>query len=59
MRKMRISWKDVLKAILLSGFELIGLRFILMIVRMNALIGYTEIQRYSGELLERKKLNRE
>ena len=58
MRKMRISWKDVLKAILLSGFELIGLRFILMIVRMNALIGYRKYKDTWGTL-ERKKLNRE
>lgn len=56
--QLHISWKDSLKAVLLSGFELVGMRFILMLVRMNALIGYTKKRKEWGKL-ERYKNERE
>ena len=40
--------------ILLSGFELVGLRFILMLVRMNALIGYRKNRHNWGTLVPQK-----
>ncbi len=58
MQNMKITWKDSLKAILLSGFELVGLRFILMLVRMNALIGYRK-NRHNWGTLVRQKHHRE
>ena len=49
-RHIRLTWLDVLRTILLSGFELVGLRFILMLVRMNALIGYRRKKNVWGDL---------
>ncbi|MEG2668653.1 MAG: glycosyltransferase family 2 protein, partial [Lachnospiraceae bacterium] len=40
MQNMHISFWDSIKVVLLCAFELVGLRFILMLVRANALIGY-------------------
>ncbi|MEG2783187.1 MAG: glycosyltransferase family 2 protein [Lachnospiraceae bacterium] len=40
MQNMHISFGDSIKVVLLCAFELVGLRFILMLVRANALIGY-------------------
>ena len=58
MRKMRISFKDTMKAIMLSGFELVGLRSIIMVVRMMALIWYRKYKNTWGTL-NRKKHQRE
>ena len=58
MQRMHISFLDGLKAILLSGFELVGMRFILMLVRMFALITYKKNKDVWG-VLERYKQNRE
>lgn len=57
-QQMHISFKDSVKAVLLSGFELVGMRFILMLVRMNALIGYKKKREVWGEL-ERFENNRD
>ena len=57
VRKMRISFKDTVKAVLLCGFELIGLRFILMLVRANAMIGYRKKRDEWGKI-ERVRHNR-
>ena len=51
-------FKDSVKAVLLSGFELVGMRFILMLVRMNALSGYKKKREVWGEL-ERFENNRD
>lgn len=48
--QLHITLKDSVKAILLSGFELVGMRFILMLVRMNALFGYQKNKNDWGEL---------
>lgn len=48
-QQLHISLRDGLKAILLSGFELVGMRFILMLVRMNALLGYKKNRNVWGE----------
>ncbi|MEG2175087.1 MAG: glycosyltransferase family 2 protein, partial [Oscillospiraceae bacterium] len=58
MQNMHISFWDSLKVILLCAFELLGLRFILMLVRANALIGYKKNKNVWGELF-RVKNNRE
>ena len=58
MQNMRISLRDAIKAVFLCGFELVGLRFILMLVRMNALIGYRKNKHNWGTLV-RQKHNRE
>ncbi|MEG0590389.1 MAG: glycosyltransferase family 2 protein [Lachnospiraceae bacterium] len=58
MQNMHISFGDCLKVILLCGFELVGLRFILMLVRANALIGYEKKKNVWGDL-SRVKHNRE
>lgn len=58
MSGMHISWRDVAKVILLSGFELVGLRFFLMLVRMNALIGYRKYRNTWG-VHDRRKHQRE
>lgn len=57
VRQMHISLKDTIKAILLCGFELVGLRFILMLVRLNAMIGYRKKRDEWGEI-ERIRHNR-
>lgn len=49
-RHIRLTFLDVIRTILLSGFELVGLRFILMLVRMNALIGYRRKKNVWGDL---------
>ncbi|MGF6376175.1 biofilm PGA synthesis N-glycosyltransferase PgaC [Clostridiales Family XIII bacterium PM5-7] len=40
VRGIHISFLDTLRAMFLCGFELVGLRFVLMVVRFYALIGY-------------------
>lgn len=57
-QQLHISFRDGIKAILLSGFELVGLRFILMTVRMYALLGYKKHRNVWGEK-ERYKHNTE
>lgn len=57
-QQLHISFRDGVKAILLSGFELVGLRFILMFVRVNALLGYQKNKDVWGEK-ERYEHNRE
>ncbi|MEG2597386.1 MAG: glycosyltransferase family 2 protein, partial [Oscillospiraceae bacterium] len=58
MQNMHISFSDSMKVIFLCAFELVGLRFILMLVRANALIGYKKKRNVWGEL-SRVKHNRE
>ncbi|MEG2456136.1 MAG: glycosyltransferase family 2 protein, partial [Oscillospiraceae bacterium] len=58
MQDMHISLLDSLKVILLCGVELVGLRFILMLVRANALIGYRKHKNVWGDM-SRAKHNRE
>lgn len=58
MQNMHISLWDSIKAVFLCGFELVGLRFVLMLVRMNALIGYRKNKHNWGTLV-RQKHNRE
>ncbi|MEG1577256.1 MAG: glycosyltransferase family 2 protein [Oscillospiraceae bacterium] len=57
MQNMRITLGDTLKVILLCGFELVGLRFILMFVRANALLGYKKNKNVWGKM-SRVKHNR-
>ncbi|WP_148408899.1 glycosyltransferase family 2 protein [Murimonas intestini] len=57
-QQLHITVWDGVKAILLSGFELVGLRFILMLVRVNALLGYQKNKNVWGEK-ERYRHNRE
>ena len=57
-QQVYISFWDGLRAVLLSGFELVGMRFILMLVRMNALLGYRKNRSVWGEK-ERFRHNRE
>lgn len=54
LHKMRISFRDSLKAIALCGFELVGLRFVLMLVRLNALIGYRKNKHVWGKIVRHK-----
>lgn len=49
LHKMRISIGDALKAIALCGFELVVLRFVLMLVRVEALLGYRKNRHVWGE----------
>lgn len=49
-KQIKMNFWDCVKVVLLSGFELVGMRFILMIVRMNALIGYKKKKNHWGTL---------
>lgn len=51
---LRISFLDGVKAVLMSFLELMGLRFFLMLVRGNALLGYRKKRSEWGKL-ERSK----
>lgn len=54
MQKMRISFLDSIKAVILCGFELLGLRFILMFARLNALLFYKKKKNVWGSLKRQK-----
>lgn len=56
-RRIHLTLSDCLRTILLSGVELVGMRFLLMLVRMNALIGYKKNRNVWGDL-ERYKHDR-
>lgn len=53
---LKISFTDVMKAILLCVFEVTCLRFILAFVRMTAFIGYRKKKLHWGHI-ERKKID--
>ncbi|MBC8530682.1 glycosyltransferase family 2 protein [Gehongia tenuis] len=49
-QQLTLSFKDSVKAVLLSVFELFGMRFVLMLIRTNALIGYRKKRNVWGKL---------
>lgn len=53
---LTLSFRDVLKAILLCFFEIVFLRFVLSIVRMTAFIGYKK-KRMNWGKIERKHID--
>ena len=57
-QQLSIPLGDCVKAVLLSVLELFGMRFILMLTRMNALIGYRK-KRHEWGKLEREEHHRE
>ena len=57
-RDLKLSAGDVVRALLLSIFEVTILRFILATTRMMALVGYRKKERHWGTI-ERKKIDAE
>lgn len=49
-QQLSISVKGIVKAVLLSIFELFGMRFVLLLIRANALIGYRKKRNVWGNL---------
>lgn len=63
-RQLRLTLTDVVKTVLLSAVELLGMRFLLMLVRMNALIGYRknknvweDLERYQNDRQDHEERN--